>query len=176
MNRILVAVMLVLPVGWVWAQDPAGGDGAAGADQGSGEVPGGDSGPQPCALRCVETAYWCTTCGGYVEDARRQVDRREMRHRECGSEVQEHQVCVIRGFRCETCYRMYERQGACCGARTGALADRSRVIYRCGFDGCSVQSYEEGTCTNEECPQYRRRLRRSCEKSGRAPHGGPRGS
>jgi predicted RNA-binding Zn-ribbon protein involved in translation (DUF1610 family) len=119
-----------------------------------------------CDVTTVEKAAYCPVCKKLLEAGEVEGGK----HKACGAAVQDVDVCVKAGFECPACKTVTGKAGPCptCGKTVIPKAIKARVVYRC--PKCGHLSDKPGTCPNPPCGAPE--LKKTCERSGKAPHVG----
>jgi hypothetical protein len=120
-----------------------------------------------CDLATVEDASWCAKCKKFRE--KEQLDGAKCK--ECQTETEKLKVCVKKWIpRCG----MHEQKPHlenCCKSKKCCVMETSRspIVYVC--EGCGQSAREEAKIAHD-AKAHEKKVVKSCELSGTAPHGG----
>lgn len=146
--RTLLALSIILALTSLAAQEPP------------------KKGP-PCDVATVEEAAWCAKCKKWRE--KEQLDG--VKCKECSSETEKVKVCVKKWIpRCG----MHEQKphlDHCCKSKKCCVMETSRSPVGFLCEGCGQFAREEGKIAHD-AKEHEKKVVKSCELSGSAPHGG----
>ena len=149
MKPLKIAVALLCALASVSAQDAAKKSGPA------------------CDLATVEDAAWCAKCKKYRE--KEQLDGTTCK--ECQTETEKLKVCVKKWIpRCGM-HGQTPHLENCCKSKKCCVMEtlRSPIVYVC--EGCGQSAREEAKIAHD-VKAHEKKVVKSCELSGTAPHGG----
>lgn len=121
----------------------------------------------PCDAATVEDATWCPKCRKAVAKEGLDGDKCKV----CMTVTEKVKVCVKNWIpRCG----MHEQKPHlenCCKSKKCCVmtADKSPIIYKC--TGCGQSAREESKIAHD-AKDHEKKVVRTCEASGTAPHGG----
>lgn len=120
-----------------------------------------------CDVATVEEAAWCSKCKKPRE--KDQLDG--ARCKDCQTETEKLQVCVKKWIpRCGMHEQKPHLENCCKSKKCCVLeASKSPVVYVC--EGCGQSAREEDKIAHGT-KAHEKKVAKSCELSGTAPHGG----
>ena len=137
---------------------------------------GGDKGAppakkegKPCDLKVLAKSGTCEECkhlcGG--DNCDRNKDGTCSK---CKKKSKECDICIKMLYTCATCGKQAHEQAKCCGHGTKGTKVRARIIFKC--EGCGAVAEKEGDCDKEDCKKAGKKIKKTCDESGKFPHGG----
>jgi hypothetical protein len=83
------------------------------------------------------------------------------------------EICVKAYYECPECGRQSLTAGHCDDCDKDLAPQTSRAVIRYVCTGCEASSLVPGKCTNKDCEQFDKPLKKTCSMSGTFPHVGP---
>jgi len=121
----------------------------------------------PCDLATVEDAIWCPKCKKTREKDQLEGDK----CKDCQTPTEKLKVCVKKWIpRCGM-HGQTPHLENCCKSKKCCVMETSKspIAYQC--TGCGQMAREEGKIVHDS-KEHEKKVVRTCEASGTAPHGG----
>lgn len=121
----------------------------------------------PCDLAKVEEAIWCPKCKKAREKDQLDGDKCKV----CQTATEKLQVCVKTWIARCGMHEQHPHAECCCKSKKCCVSEvnKSPVVFKCL--GCGQMAREEGLIAHDP-KEHEKKVVRTCEASGTAPHGG----